>query len=165
MPSLTVKSTFIPSTIFSFGSALGDSRQTNLENDNTSQTEQLILFHENQAINAHTKLKFETILVFGWFGFNSWIRVFRNRSTLWLYTIRPNLFVHYIYSLGNGCNVSWLVRTYHFLWQVYETCHRKNSPFSANWMTHWTSGHSFPVKKNCYWLLLGESTKDLLYKK
>ena len=73
--------------------------------------------------------------------------MFRNRSTLWLYTIRLNLFVHYIYSLGNGCNVFWLVRTYHFLWQVYETCHRKNSPFSANWMTHWTSGHSFPVKK------------------
>ena len=66
VPSLTLKRTFTPSTIFSFRSALGDSRQTNLENDNTSQTEQLILFHENQAINAHTKLKFETILVFGW---------------------------------------------------------------------------------------------------
>ena len=37
--------------------------------------------------------------------------MFRNRSTLWLYTIRPNLFVHYIYSLGNGCNVfGWYVR-------------------------------------------------------
>ena len=51
MPSLTLKRTFTPSTIFSFGSALGDSRPTNLENDNTSQTEELILFHENQAIN------------------------------------------------------------------------------------------------------------------
>ena len=47
VPSLTLKRTFTPSTIFSFRSALGDSRQTNLENDNTSQTEQLILFHEN----------------------------------------------------------------------------------------------------------------------
>ena len=51
VPSLTLKRTFSPSTIFSFGSALGDSRPTNLENDNTSQTEELILLHENQAIN------------------------------------------------------------------------------------------------------------------